>query len=149
HHVVVSRGEFFAGELIAFTTGLLITVVLLVLTLRAAKIPGTPRAIILFAVCGILWSAGGPANVSFLAAGMRARWARGLQYAGLAASPIPILALWRPFADRKIRYLQITAILGAVVLAILLYWPPAAEARALGITASYATLMLLAGSLTL
>src|ERR1017187_3849859 len=50
----VSAGGL-TNDLIHFTTSLLITAVLLVLTLRAARLPGTPVANILFAVCGILW----------------------------------------------------------------------------------------------
>src|SRR5882724_5322866 len=52
-------GAYITGDLIGYTAGLLITLVLLVLTLRSAKLPGTPVANIIFAVCGLLWSAGG------------------------------------------------------------------------------------------
>jgi hypothetical protein len=50
-HAPDSITAFFAGDLIAFTTGLPITVLLLVLTLRAAKLPGTPLLHIGFAAC--------------------------------------------------------------------------------------------------
>ena len=68
-HVTVGAGGGLTSELIHFTTSLLITSVLLVLTLRAARLPGTPVANILFAVCGILWSAGGLGWVLLLSAG--------------------------------------------------------------------------------
>ena len=58
-HDGITTSAFYAGDLIAFTTGLLITVLLLVLTLRAAKLPGTPLVNIGFAVCALLWCAGG------------------------------------------------------------------------------------------
>jgi two-component system LytT family sensor kinase len=117
-------------DLIHFTTSLLITAVLLVLTLRAARLPGTPAANILFAVCGILWSAGGLVDVLLLAAGMardardvRAAWA--VQYSGAAIFPIAILAVWRPFAalpwqKTAARALQICAgISAAAIVAVL------------------------------
>ena len=48
-HGTISTSAFYAGDLIAYTTGLLITVLLLVLTLRAAKLPGAPLVNIGFA----------------------------------------------------------------------------------------------------
>jgi hypothetical protein len=117
-------------DLIHFTTSLLITAVLLVLTLRAARLPGTPAANILFAVCGILWSAGGLAGVLMLAAGMardardvRAAWA--VQYSGAAIFPIAILAVWRPFAalpwqKTAARALQICAGISAAAIGAVL-----------------------------
>src|SRR5262245_58879868 len=92
-----------AGELIAFTTALLITLVLLVLTVRAAKLRGNPAANIVFAWCGLLWSAGGLAHMVLLAWGApRGSWyvmlARAIQHAGALAFPVPILAIWKPSA---------------------------------------------------
>ena len=117
-------------DLIHFTTSLLITAVLLVLTLRAARLPGTPVANILFAVCGILWSAGGLGGVLLRAAGMmrdatevRAAWA--VQFSGAAIFPIAILAVWKPFATlpwqkTAARALQICAgISAAAIVAVL------------------------------
>jgi len=85
---------------------------------------------ILFAVCGILWSAGGLVGVLLLAAGMvkdahdvRAAWA--VQYSGAAIFPIAILAVWRPFAalpwqKTAARALQICAgISAAAIVAVL------------------------------
>src|SRR5262245_60915015 len=96
-HGPVSTTTFFAGDLIGYTTGLLITTLLLVLTLRAARLPGTPRANIVFAACGLLWSAGGLLHAGALAAGhpdssFIALVTQALQYTGAAAFPIPILA---------------------------------------------------------
>ena len=62
--------SFFAGDLIAYTTGLLITVLLLVLTIRASKLPGTPSVNIGFAVCTLFWCAGGLARAAGFAAGL-------------------------------------------------------------------------------
>jgi two-component system LytT family sensor kinase len=118
------------NDLIHFTTSLLITAVLLVLTLRAARLPGTPVANILFAVCGILWSAGGLVGVLLLAAGMardarevRAAWA--VQFSGAAIFPIAILAVWRPFAalpwqKTAARALQICAAISAAAIVAVL-----------------------------
>jgi two-component system LytT family sensor kinase len=130
-HGTVTTGSGLTSELILFTTSLLITIVLLVLTLRAARLPGTPVANILFAACGILWSAGGLAAVLMLSAGM-ARTSRGVldalavQYSGAAVFPIAILAVWKPFAARPwqktaARVLQICAGISAAAIVALLW----------------------------
>jgi two-component system, LytTR family, sensor kinase len=130
-HVTVTTASGFTTDLILFTTSLLITLLLLVLALRAARLPGTPVANILFAVCGILWSAGGLAQVGFIAAGLARTdpWtlaAQALQYSGAAAFPIAMLAVWRPFAalpwqKTAGRALQICATISAAIIAILLW----------------------------
>src|ERR1035437_10099834 len=94
-HGIVASGDYFAFDLIGYTTGLLIAVLLLVLTLRAAKLPGTPLANIGFALCALIWTAGGLLHSAMLAAGLprgewHEMWAHALQYSGAAASPIPI-----------------------------------------------------------
>jgi hypothetical protein len=104
-HGIVTTGNYFAFDLIGYTTGLLVTVLLLVLTLRAAKLPGTPLANIGFAACALLWTAGGLANALLLGAGVApggrpALVAQAIQYSGGAVFPILILAIWRPFATR-------------------------------------------------
>ena len=104
-HGIVASGDYFAFDLIGYTTGLLVTVLLLVLTLRAAKLPGTPLANIGFAACALLWTAGGLANALLLASGVApggrpALLAQAVQYSGGAVFPILILAIWRPFAMR-------------------------------------------------
>jgi two-component system LytT family sensor kinase len=126
-----TAGEFFAGDLISFTSGLLIAVLLLVLTLRAAKLPGTPMANIGFALCALMWTAGGLLHSGFLAAGMpRADWpvalAQALQYSGAAATPLPILAIWRSFAAGRRQktfalVVEILACLSAAAIVILLW----------------------------
>jgi hypothetical protein len=55
--------SYLAGNLIGFSVGLVISLLLLVLTLRAARLPGTPVANIVLAGCSILWNAGGLAYV--------------------------------------------------------------------------------------
>ena len=133
-HASPHGGVFFAGQLIAFTAALLITVVLLALTVRAAKLRGNPLANIVFAVCALLWSAGGLAYATLIAAGVP-RWswvalaAHSAQYWGALAFPIPILAIWKPFAPslqrkRAIHVLQIAACLSGGIIAILLWSAP-------------------------
>ena len=133
-HASVSRTEFFAGDLIGFTTGLLITILLLVLTLRAAKLPGTPLANIVFAICGLLWSAGGLLHTGLLATGRTSPASSvlasmALQYTGAALFPVPILAIWRPFAVREwqrraARILQILSWVSAAGIAARLWYAP-------------------------
>ncbi|MEO8598169.1 MAG: sensor histidine kinase [Candidatus Solibacter sp.] len=102
-HGTASTSGFYTGDLIVFTTGLLITALLLVLTLRAAKLPGTPLVNIGFAVCAFLWSAGGLARSVCSAVGVSshaqaALVCRAIQYSAAAAFPVAVLALWRPYA---------------------------------------------------
>jgi hypothetical protein len=131
-HVTVTTGSGLTTELIHFTTSLLISAVLLVLTLRAARLPGTPLANILFAVCGIFWSAGGLASTLLLAAGMShtAPWvlaARAAQYSGAAVFPVAILLIWRPFAalpwqQKAARGLEICAGVSAAAIMAMGWW---------------------------
>jgi two-component system LytT family sensor kinase len=121
-------GAYITGDLIGHTTGLLITLVLLVLTLRAAKLPGTPVANIIFAVCGLLWSAGGLARAASLGSGIAhlrgvASVALAVQYTGAAAFPIAILIIWRRFAiqgwrQMAARILNVFAIVSAAAIAL-------------------------------
>ena len=133
-HGAVSTTTFFAADLIGYTTGLLITALLLVLTLRAAKLPGTPLANIVFAACGLLWSAGGLLHAGALAAGhpytsFIAVATHALQYTGAAAFPIPILAIWQPFAVRPwqktaARIVRFASWISAAVITVLLWSAP-------------------------
>ena len=148
---------FVAGQLIAFTTALLITVLLLALTIRAAKLRGNPAANIGFAVCALFWSAGGLAYIVLLAAGVsRQSWyviaARSVQYCGALAFPIPILAIWKPLAasvrQRKaVHILQIAACISAGVIAVLI-WSSAGDLPAALrlLTADNAAAVLLLGA---
>ena len=147
-HSIATPSDFSAGDLIGFTTGLLITVLLLVLTLRAAKLPGTPRANIVFAACAFLWSAGGLANAALLAAGMPAGArlvfvSRAVQLSGVAAFPIPVLAIWR-----APRFLRIAACFSAGLIAVLLWAAAIPPHTVLLATAYNAALLLLLGAVT-
>ena len=121
-------GANIPSGLIGHTTGLLLTLVLLVLTLRAAKLPGTPVANIIFAVCGLLWSAGGVVRNASLGSGMAQLHGIGsialsVQYTGAAACPIAILTIWRRFAThgwqrRAARVLVAFAFASAAAIAL-------------------------------
>ncbi len=126
HGHSIAIGSFFTGTLIAFMTGVLITLLLLILTLRAARLPGTPFANILFALCALCWSAGGLGRLAALGSDVphwstivRISWA--LQYIGAAAIPIPILACWRRYAvdgwrESASRILGIVAMISAAAI---------------------------------
>ncbi len=160
HVVTISAGPFVAGNLIGFTTGVLLTLVLLVLTLRAAKLPGTPLANIGFSVCALLWTLGGLLNVIVSAAGFRDRStgaliAQAIQFTGACAFPIPVLAIWRPFATldwqrQTARFLRIAAWTLATAATILI-WARALTAAAsislapLHLSAAFGDTLLLAG----
>jgi two-component system LytT family sensor kinase len=164
-HGTISTSAFYAGDLIGYTTGLLITVLLLVLTLRAARLPGTPLVNIGFAVCALLWCAGGLAQAACSAAGLSrqshaALVAQAIQWSAAAAFPIAVLAVWRPFAllawqKTAARLLHATACLCAAAIA-LPFWvgafhgtdPDLYNAFRL-VTAYSAALLLLLGAFTL
>jgi two-component system LytT family sensor kinase len=127
-HGTAPTSAAFAGDLIAYTTGLLITILLLVLTLRASKLPGTPLVNIGFAVSAMLWCAGGLVKAAVFAAGLPSRGhaalvAQAIQYSAVTAFPIAVLAVWRPFAllawqKTAARLLHITACLLAIAIAL-------------------------------
>ncbi|MDP8982034.1 MAG: histidine kinase [Acidobacteriota bacterium] len=152
-----TSGASITGDLIGYTTGLLITLVLLVLTLRAAKLPGTPIANIIFAVCGLLWSAGGLARVASLGSGMAelrgvASAALALQYTGAAAFPIAILAIWRRYAIQDwrrtgARILNIIAIASAAAIAFSFWLHLLPSGTLVALTAYNAGVLLIAGPL--
>ncbi len=133
----------------------MISVLLLVLTLRAARLPGTPLANIGFAMCALLWTAGGLLHSAMLAAGFprgewQEMWAHALQYSGAAASPIPILAIWRSFAEGRrrqlaARILMWMACLSAATIVILL-WMRIAIGMVTHVIGYEAALFLLSGA---
>ncbi|MEO8370282.1 MAG: histidine kinase [Candidatus Solibacter sp.] len=132
-HGSLSTNAFYTGDLLVFTTALLITALLLVLTLRAAKLPGTPMVNIGFAVCALLWCAGGLGRAGCSALGIprqahAALVAQAIQYSAAAAFPIAVLALWRPFATtpwqkKASRVLHWIACILAAALTVV-FWSP-------------------------
>jgi two-component system, LytTR family, sensor kinase len=116
-----------AANLIGFTIGVVISLLLLVLTVRAAKLPGTPTANIALAGCSFLWNAGGLLctiqNPMPMTGWDRTSVAAAIQFTGAAIWPIPMLAIWRHLATGKWqdvcwRYLKIVALLNALVIVI-------------------------------
>ena len=128
---------YLASNLIGFSVGLVISVLLLVLTVRAARLPGTPVANFLLAACSILWNAGGLAVViqnprAPMDGTDPASVALAIQFTGAAIWPIPMLAIWRYLATERWqclgwRYLNINAIVAAVVI-VPGFWAAAAGA---------------------
>jgi two-component system, LytTR family, sensor kinase len=129
----VNHIAFPSGDLIFFTAGLLITVLLLVLTLWAAKLPGTPAANIEFAVCAVLWTTGGLLHSAY-----GSPIAKALQFCAAGAFPISILAAWR-----APRLLRIASLFGAGAIAVLTQYGVSRVT-----IAWYAATMLLAGAAT-
>jgi two-component system LytT family sensor kinase len=133
-HGAAITGPHLAADLIGFSAGLVITVLLLVLTLRAARLPGTPFANIFLALCALTWNLGGLAHTVALTSGMPkaarpALMASAIQFTAAAAWPIAILAIWRPFAvlpwqQHGYRLLQLAAIVDAAIIVFSL-WSPA------------------------
>lgn len=119
---------YLAANLIGFTTGLVISTLLLVLTLRAAKLPGTPVSNVLCAVCSLMWNFGGLWNaiqnplMTPKSPGPGCI-AMAIQFTGAAIWPIAMLAIWRRLAVSRWqcvgwRALQIVACVNAAVIVL-------------------------------
>jgi len=99
-------GPYLAASLIGFAAGTVISALLLALTSRASRLPGTPAANILFAVCSLLWNLAGFAHTMAITLGTpeSARVAQALlasQFTAAAAWPVALLAIWSPLAVRS------------------------------------------------
>jgi hypothetical protein len=119
-------GPYVAGNLIGFSIGLVISILLLALTLRAARLPGTPVANIALAVCSLLWNVGGLADILTIPPGSLnapdpGSIALAIQFTGAAVWPIPMLVIWRHLAQQRWqcicwRLLQVLAFASAAVI---------------------------------
>ena len=119
---------YLAANLIGFTTGLVISTLLLVLTLRAVRLPGTPVPNIVCAVCSLIWNFGGLVNAiqnPVAAPGSLgpACTPMAIQFTGAAVWPIAMLAIWRHLAVRRWqcvgwRALQILACVDAALIVL-------------------------------
>jgi two-component system LytT family sensor kinase len=99
----VTISLYLAGSLIGFATGTAISILLLVLTVRAAKLPGANAANLLFVSCCLMWNLGGLAHSVALTCGTPEQGRAALiilacQFTAAAAWPITVLSLWSPLA---------------------------------------------------
>jgi two-component system LytT family sensor kinase len=127
-----------SSNLIAYTTALLIAVLLLVLTLRAARLPGTPVANIVFAICAVLWTVGGLVATIMKPAGLATFVPRSIQFTAVLAVVVPVLAAWG--ARRMAQF----ATLAGGVLTVLVWW----DRLPRPLIAHYAAAVLIAGFVT-
>src|SRR5262245_4887856 len=98
-------GPYLAGDLIGFTAGLAISILLAALTARTARLPGAGWPNILVALCSLMWSLGGFTHAVAVAAGVPAKSSIALvgiatQFTGAAVWPVPLLAIWSRYATR-------------------------------------------------
>jgi two-component system LytT family sensor kinase len=122
---------YLAGSLIGFATGTAISILLLVLTVRAAKLPGASAANILFVTCCLIWNLGGLAHSVALTCGAPEQGRAALiilacQYTAVAAWPITVLSLWSPLATLRwqrigCRSLQALAVITCTLIVIPLW----------------------------
>jgi two-component system LytT family sensor kinase len=122
---------YLAASLIGFATGTAISILLLVLTVRAAKLPGASAANILFVTCCLIWNLGGLAHSVALTCGAPEQGRAALiilacQYTAAAAWPITVLSLWSPLATLRwqrigCRSLQALAVITCTVIVIPLW----------------------------
>src|SRR5262250_75737 len=97
---------YLAASLIGFSTGTAISILLLILTVRVAKLSGASAANILFVTCCLLWNLGGLAHSVALTCGAPEQGRAALiilacQYTAAAAWPITALSLWSPLATLR------------------------------------------------
>lgn len=100
-----SPDVYLAGELISFTAGTIVTLLFLVLTLRALRLPGTPLANVALALCSLTWNLGGLAKAVTAVMGITfppgtVNWPAAVMFAGMWVWPIPVLAIWRHHATQ-------------------------------------------------
>jgi hypothetical protein len=108
---------YLTADLIGFTAGLAVSLLLLALAIRAARIPGTPAANILLAACAVLWNSGGLAHGMVVAFGIpkearAALLASAMQFTGPALWAVAMLAIWRPLAVKPWQQLAWRALRG-------------------------------------
>src|SRR6202451_201896 len=92
---------YLAASLIGFATGTAISILLLVLTVRAGTLPGASAANFLFVTCCLIWNLGGLAHSVALTCGAPEEGRGALiilacQYTAAAAWPITVISLWSP-----------------------------------------------------
>jgi two-component system, LytTR family, sensor kinase len=122
---------YLAASLIGFSTGTAISILLLILTVRVAKLPGASAANILFVTCCLLWNLGGLAHSVALTCGAPEQGRAALiilacQYTAAAAWPITALSLWSPLAILRwqrigYRSLQALAVITCTAIVIPLW----------------------------
>jgi two-component system, LytTR family, sensor kinase len=122
---------YLAASLIGFSTGTAISILLLILTVRVAKLPGARAANILFVTCCLLWNLGGLAHSVALTCGAPEQGRAALiilacQYTAAAAWPITALSLWSRFAILRwqrigYRSLQALAVITCTAIVIPLW----------------------------
>jgi len=122
---------YLAASLIGFSTGTAISVLLLVLTARAAKLPGAIGANILFVTCCLVWNLGGLGHSVALTCGAPEQGRMALiilacQYTAAAAWPITVLSLWSPLATQRwqkigCRLLQALSVITCTLIVIPLW----------------------------
>jgi hypothetical protein len=122
---------YLAASLIGFATGTAISVLLLVLIVRAAKLPGATAASFLFVTCCLIWNLGGLGHSVALTYGALELGRAALtmqvgQYTAAAAWPITVLSLWSPLATLRwqrigCRSLQALAVITCALIVIPLW----------------------------
>jgi two-component system, LytTR family, sensor kinase len=122
---------YLTASLIGFATGTAISILLLVLTVRAAKLPGASAASFLFVSCCLIWNLGGLAHSVALTGGAPEQGRAALiilacQYTAAAAWPITVLSLWSPLATLRwqrigCRSLQVLAVITCAIIVIPLW----------------------------
>ena len=138
---------YLAGSLIGFATGTAISILLLVLTVRAAKLPGASAANILFVTCCLIWNLGGLAHSVALTCGAPEQGRAALiilacQYTAVAAWPITVLSLWSPLATLHWQRIGCRSLQALAVITCTLIVIPLWHGVLTGVTSSLLTLKL-------
>jgi len=122
---------YLTASLIGFSAGTTISLLLLVLTMQTARLPGRRVANLLFPVCSLVWNLGGLAHAAAITSGApeQGRLALtflALQFSAAACWPITVFALWSPLATQAwqrtgFRVLQALATLTCAAISIPLW----------------------------
>lgn len=127
-----SMSIYLAASLIGFSAGAAVSILLLVFAVRAARLPGTWAASIIFAVCSLAWNLGGLAHTAAITLsaeeqGRAALILLAIQFTAAAAWPVTVFALWAPLVNQQwqrawFRALQILSIVCCVAIAAPLWF---------------------------
>lgn len=122
---------YLIGNLIGYTAGTLITLLLLALTLRAVKFPGTPIVNILLATCAFFWNLFGLIHAYGYMIGLSPetrimQLAKTLQLTAASLWPITMIIIWRQFAAHPNKHiysrcLQSLAMITGTILTIMIW----------------------------
>jgi two-component system LytT family sensor kinase len=118
---------YLAASLIGFATGTAISILLLILTVRTAKLRGETAAAFLFVTCCLIWNLSGLTHSIALTWGAPEQGRTALislacQFTAAATWPLTVISLWKPLAASRWQRIRcmllqvLAAVAGSVIV---------------------------------